>query len=71
MQSNDKRTPTAFGGKALVLIASVLGLVASPLARADYPDRPIRLVLGFSAGGGTDVLARVIAQKMGDHLARP
>ncbi|WP_018312179.1 tripartite tricarboxylate transporter substrate binding protein [Cupriavidus sp. UYPR2.512] len=70
MQSNDKRTPTAFGGKILVLIASALGLVASPLARADYPDRPIRLVLGFSAGGGTDVLARVIAQKMGDHLGK-
>ncbi|UIF91809.1 tripartite tricarboxylate transporter substrate binding protein [Cupriavidus necator] len=40
------------------------------MARADYPDRPIRLVLGFSAGGGTDVLARVIAQKMGDHLGK-
>jgi tripartite-type tricarboxylate transporter receptor subunit TctC len=31
---------------------------------AKYPDRPIRMMVGFSAGGGTDVSARIVAQKM-------
>jgi tripartite-type tricarboxylate transporter receptor subunit TctC len=31
---------------------------------AKYPDRPIRMMVGFSAGGGTGVSARIVAQKM-------
>jgi tripartite-type tricarboxylate transporter receptor subunit TctC len=38
---------------------------ATPLlAQAKYPDHPVKVVVGFSAGGGTDVAARVIAQKL-------
>lgn len=52
---------------ALVMAAAMASGVA---AAADdvYPNRPIRMVLGFSAGGGTDVIARVLAQKMGESL---
>jgi tripartite-type tricarboxylate transporter receptor subunit TctC len=35
-------------------------------AQARYPDRPVKVVVGFSAGGGTDVAARVIAQKLSE-----
>ncbi|SHH92888.1 Bug family tripartite tricarboxylate transporter substrate binding protein [Pollutimonas bauzanensis] len=36
-----------------------------------YPTRPIRLIVGFSAGGATDVSARLFAKKMGDVLGQP
>ena len=35
-------------------------------AGADYPSRPIRIVVGYPAGGPTDVLARTVAQKLGE-----
>ncbi len=37
---------------------------------ADYPNRPIKMLVGFAAGGGTDVAARVIAQKMSEILGQ-
>jgi tripartite-type tricarboxylate transporter receptor subunit TctC len=35
-----------------------------------FPDRPIRMLVGFSAGGGTDVIARILAQKLSDTLGQ-
>jgi tripartite-type tricarboxylate transporter receptor subunit TctC len=37
---------------------------------ADYPVRPVRLVVGFGAGGPTDIPARFIAEKLGDRLGQ-
>lgn len=46
--------------------AAALGasLPLSTLAQQDYPNRPIRIVVGFPAGGGTDVFARALAQAL-------
>ncbi len=52
--------------------AGLLGALALPgLARAQaFPGKAIRLVVGFSAGGPTDVIARVVAQDMSDSLGQ-
>lgn len=47
-----------------------LAVVASGAQGADYPVRPVRLVVGFGAGGPTDIPARFIAEKLGDRLGQ-
>jgi tripartite-type tricarboxylate transporter receptor subunit TctC len=55
---------------ALLLAASTAALVSvgSPASAQSFPDRTLTLVVPFAAGGSTDVVARVIAQKMGETL---
>jgi tripartite-type tricarboxylate transporter receptor subunit TctC len=45
----------------------LLCLVALPAAAADYPIRAIRMVVPFAPGGGTDVLGRIIGQKLAEQ----
>jgi tripartite-type tricarboxylate transporter receptor subunit TctC len=54
----------------------LLGVATTPLltrrARAQtFPSRPIRMVIGFPAGGGIDILARLMAPKMTERLGQP
>ena len=58
--------------KALrLLIAMFAALLGSAAAQAqNYPDRPIRVVNGFAAGGGTDLLLRTLLPKMGEILGQ-
>ena len=51
----------------LACIAALAGAAASA---QDYPAKPVRLVVGFAAGGPTDVIARVIAQDMAMSLGQ-
>ena len=54
--------------------AFVLSLAAVPAgawAQAAYPAKPVKVVVGFTAGGPTDVVARVIAQHLGERLGQP
>ena len=53
---------------ALALAAALPFASASALAQQNYPDKPIRLVVPFPAGGPTDTAARIIGQKMGETL---
>jgi tripartite-type tricarboxylate transporter receptor subunit TctC len=48
-----------------------LVLVAAPALAQDFPQRTIRLVVGFGAGGGTDIVARIIAESMQQKLGQP
>ena len=49
---------------------TALALFAGPGAASaqDYPNRPIRFLVGFAAGGSSDLVARVIGQKMSESL---
>ncbi|MBA2960766.1 MULTISPECIES: Bug family tripartite tricarboxylate transporter substrate binding protein [Ramlibacter] len=51
--------------------AAVLLGAAAVAAHADWPERPIQMVLSFPPGGATDILARAVGQKMGEALRQP
>ncbi|WP_424139567.1 Bug family tripartite tricarboxylate transporter substrate binding protein [Roseomonas chloroacetimidivorans] len=50
--------------------AAAVPLLARPALAAAYPDRPIRLVVPFTPGGGADTLARMVAQPMTEKLGQ-
>ena len=62
---------TRFRILALALTAACCLLSATGQSLADYPEKPIRLLLPFPAGGAVDIVARVIAAKMADDLGKP
>jgi tripartite-type tricarboxylate transporter receptor subunit TctC len=47
---------------------AILSLTAGTASAQDYPNRPIRFLVGFAAGGSSDIVARVIGQKMSEIL---
>ena len=63
---------TAGHFRRVVGIAALLATFAVPgHAQAPYPNRIIKLVVGFAAGGGNDIIARIIGQKLQDALGQP
>jgi tripartite-type tricarboxylate transporter receptor subunit TctC len=55
---------------SLVLLCAALLPAAMPAAAQQYPSRPVRMVVGFPPGGGTDVVARVIQPKLSELLGQ-
>lgn len=55
------------------LLAGAIGLALAPgesLAQAAYPNKPIRLIIGFAPGGSTDIVGRIVAQRLGERLGQ-
>lgn len=48
-----------------------VALITNAFAHASYPDKPIRIIVTFVAGGGADVLARYMAKEMAEVLGQP
>ena len=67
---NNTYTTAATRGRRQLLKAGAVMLAASqwPLAQAALGDRPIKLVVPFPAGGGADVMGRLLAQALGEEL---
>src|SRR5262245_2307823 len=51
--------------------AAVLAGTASAQNDASYPTRPIRIVVGFAAGGGNDLVARIVGPRLSEILGQP
>lgn len=56
---------------ARTLLALMLAAACGSGNAQDYPNRPIRIVVGFSAGSTTDILARTVGQKLNEAWAQP
>ena len=58
------RVTAAIAGVGVLLASSAV------FAQSDYPNRPVKLIVGFAPGGSTDIVARVVAQKLGQQLGQ-
>src|SRR5262245_66689039 len=58
------------GRRAAAAISLAFALAASAQAQ-NYPARPVTLVAPYAAGGGADLVARLLAQKLSDRLGQP
>lgn len=52
-------------------VAAFVGLTAATAALADYPEKPITMIIGFNAGGGTDLAGHALAAEKSDILGQP
>ncbi len=55
---------------ARMIAVVLLAALAAPASAQDYPTRPVTIIVPFAAGGGTDILARMVAQKLEQRLGK-
>lgn len=79
MRHHTKNSRRAAGASVAVALALVVLAIALPAQAQQastkpqgdgYPDKPIRMILGFPPGGPTDIVARIIGQKMAEQLGQ-
>ncbi len=59
--------------RGIAYIAASLAMLVVPIlaeAQADFPNKPIRLIIGFPPGGSTDIVGRIVAQKLSERLGQ-
>jgi tripartite-type tricarboxylate transporter receptor subunit TctC len=53
-----------------IAAAGTIGLAATAFAQSNFPSHPVTLTVGFAPGGGTDTMARVVAQKLSQNIGQ-
>src|SRR5258706_1195396 len=61
----DKRIVGAGGA---LCVAAFLLTAAAPVQAQTYPARPVRMIVPYSAGGASDIIARIVAQKLSEFM---
>ena len=56
--------------RAVIALAAV-SIASGALAQANYPERPIRMLVGFPAGGPSDIVGRLVADRLTETLGKP
>lgn len=56
---------------AFVAITGLTAALAGQAAHAAFPERPVRLIVPFAPGGGTDMISRLLAEGMARELKQP
>ena len=56
--------------QSLAWLGAFVTMTPVAMAQADYPNKPIRLIVPFPAGGSTDIVGRVVAQKLSERLGQ-
>jgi len=53
------------------LLSVAAAFIAAPACADDYPSRPIRIIVSYAPGGGTDLIARTLAKKLNEAMGQP
>ena len=58
-------------GRSIAITVAALGLASPACAQPNWPQKPVRLVIGFAAGTSVDVMSRLLAARMAESWAQP
>src|SRR6185503_6713301 len=65
------RRGSAMWHKFTLALLVAAAAAAGPVVAQPYPAKPIRMIIGFPPGGGTDIIGRIVAQRLSDVLGQP